>query len=113
MPKDRGGDWALKPCASRSAFGVAHELRPGVGQQNLEGERMEDSVKEELLKSDGQFRSLAEEHQDCEKKLTEIHSKSLLSEEDEMEIKRLKVHKLALKDQMESLARSSEAQPVA
>ncbi|MEM1181069.1 MAG: DUF465 domain-containing protein, partial [Acidobacteriota bacterium] len=71
---------------------------------------MEDSVKEEMLKNDGRFRSLAEEHQDCERKLTEIQAKSLLSEEDEMEIKRLKVHKLALKDHMESLAREHEAQ---
>ena len=31
-------------------------------------------------------------------------AKGTLSEEDEIEIKRIKVHKLALKDQMEALA---------
>ena len=74
---------------------------------------MQDSVKEELLKNDDNFRGLAEEHQDCERKLSEIQAKSLLSEEDEIEIKRLKVHKLALKDQMETLARAHETQAVA
>ena len=74
---------------------------------------MQDSVKEELLKNDDNFRGLAEEHQDCERKLSEMQAKSLLSEEDEIEIKRLKVHTLALKDQMETLARAHETQAVA
>ena len=74
---------------------------------------MEDSVKEELLKDDEDFRGLFEEHQDCEKKLDEIHAKSLLSEEDEHEIKRLKVHKLALKDRMEAIARGHRAKAIA
>ena len=64
-----------------------------------------DPMKEELLKTDDSFRSLYEEHQGCKTKLTEIRAKTLLSEEDENEIKRIKLHKLALKDRMESIAR--------
>ncbi|MEM6795158.1 MAG: YdcH family protein [Acidobacteriota bacterium] len=64
-----------------------------------------ESVREDLLKNDATFRGLFEEHQDCEQKLTDISAKSLLSEEDEIEIKRLKVHKLALKDRMQAMTR--------
>ncbi|MEM9554629.1 MAG: hypothetical protein AAGC60_10240 [Acidobacteriota bacterium] len=60
-----------------------------------------DPAKEELLKTDSEFRAWYEEHQECERRLDEIRDKELASEEDEIEIKRIKVHKLHLKDQME------------
>ncbi len=60
-----------------------------------------DPVKEELIRSDEAFRGLYEEHQEYKKKLHSIRVKSLPSEEDEIEIKRIKLHKLALKDRME------------
>ena len=63
-----------------------------------------DTVKKELLEKDESFRKLYEEHLDSKQKLHEIQSKGSLSEEDETEIKRLKIHKLALKDQMEAIA---------
>ena len=63
-------------------------------------------VRQELLESDEEFRRLCDEHQQCEGKLEALNEKSLLSQEDEFEAKRIKVHKLALKDRMESLIRS-------
>lgn len=64
-----------------------------------------DALKEELIASDDQFRRLFEEHQSCERELDTIHKKSLLSEEDEFAEKRLKRHKLTLKDQMFAMMR--------
>jgi hypothetical protein len=64
-----------------------------------------DEVKEELLQTDDEFRRLHQEHQDYEHRLHEINQKSLLSEEDEAEEKRIKLHKLVLKDRMEAILR--------
>ena len=62
-----------------------------------------DDLKAELIASDTEFRSLYEDHQGCEKRLNEINSKTMLSEEDEIEEKKIKLHKL--KDKMEHLLR--------
>ena len=59
-----------------------------------------DALKDELISTDDQFRQLHEEHQQLEQKLEGLYSKSLLSEEDELEVKRIKHEKLRLKDQM-------------
>lgn len=64
-----------------------------------------DDLKAELLESDGDFRRLFEEHQEYERRLEEINHKSLLSQDDEVEEKKIKLHKLALKDQMEQILR--------
>ena len=66
-----------------------------------------DPVKEELIANDEAFRKLFEEHQEFEAKLEAIQAKALLSEEDEHEIKRIKLHKLSLKDQMEARMRDA------
>jgi len=65
-----------------------------------------DDVREELLQTDEEFRRLYEEHQEYERRLAEINHKSMLSQDDEIEEKRIKLHKLALKDRMESIVRS-------
>ncbi len=65
-----------------------------------------DELREELLRSDEEFRRLNAEHQDYERRLAELHHKSMLSQDDEIEEKRIKLHKLALKDRMESILRS-------
>ena len=62
-------------------------------------------VKHELIQSDSTFRSLFEEHQEYKRRLDGMRAKSLPSEADEMEIKRIKLHKLTLKDQMEARVR--------
>lgn len=64
-----------------------------------------DDLKAELIKTDDDFRRLYEEHQEYERRLEEINQKTLLSQEDEMEEKRIKLHKLMLKDRMEQLLR--------
>ena len=62
-----------------------------------------DVVKDELIQTDDSFRSLHEEHLEYKQKLGFIQTKSLRSEEDESEIKRIKLHKLTLKDKMEAM----------
>jgi uncharacterized protein YdcH (DUF465 family) len=64
-----------------------------------------DEIKEELIATDDEFRRLHEEHQACERRLAEINQKSLLSQDDEIEEKRIKLHKLNLKDHMEAILR--------
>ncbi len=64
-----------------------------------------DALVRELLETEPEFRQLHDEHQACERRLEELHHKSLLSQDDEIEEKRIKVHKLALKDRMEMLVR--------
>jgi uncharacterized protein YdcH (DUF465 family) len=66
----------------------------------------QDDLKAELIKTDDEFRRLHEEHQEYERRLQEINQKSLLSEEDEIEEKRIKLHKLTLKDHMEQILRA-------
>ncbi len=64
-----------------------------------------DDLKAELIKTDDEFRRLYEEHQEYERRLNDINQKTLLSQDDEIEEKKIKLHKLALKDQMEHLLR--------
>jgi uncharacterized protein len=64
-----------------------------------------DDLKAELIKTDDDFRRLYEEHQEFERRLQEINQKTLLSQEDEMEEKKIKLHKLVLKDRMEQILR--------
>ncbi len=65
-----------------------------------------DDLREELIRTDEQFRHLHEEHKDCERRLEEINQKSLPSQDDEAEEKRIKLHKLTLKDRMEEILRA-------
>ena len=55
--------------------------------------------------TDPEFRRLREAHRDHEERLHELAGKSRLSEDEEMEEKRLKKEKLLLKDRMEAIAR--------
>lgn len=64
-----------------------------------------DDLKAELIKTDDEFRRLYQEHQDYERRLNDINQKTLLSQDDEIEEKKIKLHKLALKDKMEHLLR--------
>ncbi len=65
-----------------------------------------DSIREELLKNDKEFRQLSLEHQDCEDRLQELAGNSLAPFDYETRAKPIKLHKLALKDRMESLIRA-------
>ena len=68
-----------------------------------------DPVKEDLLKSDVEFRTLHEEHQQCEARLEALQATASPPVDDEAEIKTIKLHKLALKDRMEERLRASTA----
>jgi len=68
-----------------------------------------DDLKEELIATDDEFRRLHEEHQECERRLEALNGRTLLSQDDEMEEKRIKLHKLALKDRMEQIVRQHAA----
>lgn len=60
----------------------------------------EKALKELMLRENVDFRKLYEEHQACEKRLEELRNKSFLSEEEKLEERELKKHKLAFKDRM-------------
>jgi uncharacterized protein YdcH (DUF465 family) len=62
-----------------------------------------DSLKEQLLMSDPNFRELAREHGRYEARLSELTSLSYPSEEEQLEEITLKKKKLAVKDQMQSI----------
>ncbi len=64
---------------------------------------------QELVDSVPEFSRLYEEHQDCERRLDDLHHKISLSEEDDLAAKQIKRHKLFLKDRMEEIARTSRA----
>jgi uncharacterized protein YdcH (DUF465 family) len=68
-----------------------------------------DDLKQELLRTNDVFRGLHAEHQACEARLAELAHSSLPAPEDEVEEKRLKLRKLSLKDQMESIQREHRA----
>ncbi len=71
-----------------------------------------DGLKEELLEEDEEFRRLYDEHQNYERRLEELSHKSLLSQEDEVEERQIKLHKLRLKDRMQAILHSYRAQRV-
>ena len=62
-----------------------------------------------LVQSDQQFKQLYEEHIEYKQRLESIRQKGLLSEKDEIEMKRIKLHKLILKDRMAAMLRQQEA----
>jgi uncharacterized protein YdcH (DUF465 family) len=62
-------------------------------------------VKNFLLQSDQQFRQLVEQHHQLDDRLHQLIEKHYLSEPEQVEEVTLKKRKLALKDQMESIAR--------
>ena len=62
-------------------------------------------LKEELLRSDEEFNTLAAKHHELEDRLHELTSKHYLSEPEQVEEVNLKKRKLQLKDRMEDIIR--------
>ena len=62
-----------------------------------------DSLKEELMTSNPEFRELAREHGRYEARLSELSALAYPSDEEQLEEVTLKKKKLAIKDQMYSL----------
>ena len=72
-----------------------------------------DSLKEQLIDSDPEFRELAREHGRYEARLSELSSLPYPSDEEQLEEITLKKKKLAVKDQMHEIMlkhQKSEAQ---
>ena len=65
-------------------------------------------TRQRLLKEDGHFRHLADEHQQFEERLKSLQSNRWLSDQEELEKVRLKKMKLSLKDEMETILRECE-----
>ncbi len=66
----------------------------------------QEALQQELVQNDAEYRDLYEKHQELKRQLQGLYQKSILSEEDELEVKRIKHEKLRLKDQMSYIARS-------
>jgi len=64
-------------------------------------------VRDLLLKNDEHYRQLAERHHELEDRLHELTGKHYLSASEQLEEVTIKKRKLALKDQMEQIARGS------
>jgi uncharacterized protein YdcH (DUF465 family) len=69
---------------------------------------LEESLKEELLTTNNEYRRLFDEHQDQEGRLEVLSQKASFSQEDEVEEKQIKLSKLHLKDQMEAIYQASQ-----
>jgi len=67
-----------------------------------------DSLKEELMASNPEFRELAREHGRYEERLSELSALAYPNDEEQLEEVTLKKKKLALKDQMYSLMLQAE-----
>jgi uncharacterized protein YdcH (DUF465 family) len=67
-----------------------------------------DSLKEELMASNPEFREMAREHGRYEERLSELSTLTYPSDEEQLEEVTLKKKKLALKDQMYSLMLQAE-----
>lgn len=68
-----------------------------------------ETIQDERVDDGEEYRRLQEQHQECERRLEELSHSSLLSQQDEMEEKRIKKMKLSLKDRMASLKRRATA----
>ncbi len=62
-----------------------------------------DSLKEQLMVSDPEFRELAREHGRYEERLSELSTLSYPNDEEQLEEVTLKKKKLAVKDQMHAI----------
>ena len=67
-----------------------------------------DSLKEQLMTNDPEFRELAREHGRYEERLSELSALTYPSTEEQLEEVTLKKKKLAIKDQMYSLMLQAE-----
>jgi len=67
---------------------------------------MEKQGPDSLTEIDPEYRRLHAEHRDHEHRLEQLAVKTHLSDEEQMEEKKLKKEKLLLKDRMEAIART-------
>lgn len=65
----------------------------------------EEEIIEKLLEDDEEFKKIYAEHRELDEVVRSLEEKENASDEDEVEIKRLKKIKLSLKDRMEAKIR--------
>jgi uncharacterized protein YdcH (DUF465 family) len=82
------------------------------GERNLM-ENTQEELKAHLMKTDEEFRRLAEQHALYHQQLEALEAKPRLTAEEELEEHRLKKVKLHLKDQMNEIVSRHRAQHVA
>ena len=63
----------------------------------------EEEIKDHLMSANPEFRRLVEEHQTCEGRLSELHHRHHMTEQDHLDEIRIKKRKLQIKDQMNSM----------
>ena len=76
-------------------------------------ENTQDDLKAHLMKTNEDFRRLAEQHSQYHQQLEALEAKAHLTPQDEIEEHRLKKLKLHLKDQMNQILNRYRAQNVA
>jgi len=76
-------------------------------------ENTQDELKAHLMKTDQEFRHLAEQHAQYHKQLEALEAKPRLTPEEELEEHRLKKIKLRLKDEMNGILTRHRTQNVA
>ena len=76
-------------------------------------ENTQDELRAHLMKTDGEFRHLAEQHAQYHTQLEALEAKQRLTPEEELEEHRLKKLKLRLKDEMNGILSRHRAQHVA
>jgi uncharacterized protein YdcH (DUF465 family) len=76
-------------------------------------ENAQEELKAHLMKTDEEFRHLAEQHAQYHKQLEALEAKPRLTPEEELEEHRLKKLKLRLKDQMNGIVSRNRTQNVA
>jgi len=76
-------------------------------------EHTQEELKAHLMKTDEEFRHLAEQHAEYHRQLEALEAKPRLTSEEEVEEHRLKKLKLRLKDQMNAILSRNRAQNVA
>jgi len=76
-------------------------------------ENTQDELKAHLMKTDEEFRHLAEQHAQYHQQLEALEAKPHLTTEEEIEEHRLKKIKLRLKDEMNAILSRYRAQNVA
>lgn len=72
----------------------------------------QEDTKTHLMQTSPEFRDLADQHSAYKRLVSDLESKSFLTEEEELEEQRLKKIKLHLKDQMEEMLSKLKAQHV-
>jgi uncharacterized protein YdcH (DUF465 family) len=70
-----------------------------------------EALRERLLQSDEEYRSLHSKHHELDERLQELSHKHYLSEPEQLEEVTLKKRKLQLKDRMEDIARRHRGVP--